>query len=205
MTDRLADAQIKLERAQRLYVALGDEIVAFLKLRPFRIQDETEPGSEIVGRVVVKRQPPREWGAVIGDIVHNLRAALDYLAWQLVEANGGTPGRDTTFPIHERPDGFAARLRAALAGASSEAHRAVTDLQPFHDPHPADHPLAVLHALDIRDKHQLLLVVGCGIRRMNLTPRGLVVHMEGLTTPVTGFQGGEVLYRLRGEASPGQL
>ncbi len=39
-------------------------------------------------------------GAVIGDAIHNLRVALDHLAWQLVIASGGKPRsqRTTTLP-----------------------------------------------------------------------------------------------------------
>jgi hypothetical protein len=35
--------------------------------------------------------PVEEWGAIIGDVVHNLRSALDHLVWQLTIANGNTP------------------------------------------------------------------------------------------------------------------
>jgi hypothetical protein len=35
--------------------------------------------------------PVEEWGAIIGDVVHNLRSALDHLVWQLTIANGHTP------------------------------------------------------------------------------------------------------------------
>jgi hypothetical protein len=54
-----------------------------------------------------------EWGAIIGDVVHNLRSALDHLVWQLTIANGNTPPnpipprgkpgsewRDIRFPIY---------------------------------------------------------------------------------------------------------
>ena len=30
-----------------------------------------------------------EWSVTIGEIVHNLRSALDHLVWQLVRDNGG--------------------------------------------------------------------------------------------------------------------
>src|SRR5215213_8436860 len=54
-----------------------------------------------------------EWGPIIGDVVHNLRSALDHLVWQLTIANGHTPPnpipwrgqpgaewRDIRFPIY---------------------------------------------------------------------------------------------------------
>src|ERR1700728_1796639 len=35
---------------------------------------------------------------IFGDMLYNLRATLDYLAWQLVLSNGGQPSIDTRFP-----------------------------------------------------------------------------------------------------------
>ena len=39
------------------------------------------------------------WALVLGDCAHNLRSALDYLAHELVRANGGNPDEDTEFPV----------------------------------------------------------------------------------------------------------
>ena len=35
------------------------------------------------------------WALVLGDCAHNLRSALDYLAYELVRANGGDPDEHT--------------------------------------------------------------------------------------------------------------
>jgi hypothetical protein len=201
VVDRFRDVRIKIERARQHFVALDTEIRPFLQSEPYRVEDRTEANGEVVGALVVKREAPREWGAAVGDVVHNLRAALDYLAWQLVEANGGTPSRDTEFPVYQHPEGFAERLGKALAGASDEARRIVTQLQPFNTAAPARHPLAVLHALDIRDKHRLLNVVVCGIKSMALTPEGLIHHLERSVVPLYDLRHGQVLYRIRGEGS----
>ncbi len=42
---------------------------------------------------------PIEWSVRIGEILYNLRSALDHLVWQLVLANGQEPGRDNQFAI----------------------------------------------------------------------------------------------------------
>ena len=39
------------------------------------------------------------WALILGDCVHNLRAALDHLAYELVRVDGGTPGERTQFPV----------------------------------------------------------------------------------------------------------
>ena len=67
------------------------------------------------GEIVILGEPPvHEWGAMVGDVVDNLRSALDHLVWQLTLANGHTPPaviplkrsdpdywwRRVSFPIH---------------------------------------------------------------------------------------------------------
>ena len=42
---------------------------------------------------------PVEWSVIIGETLYNMRSALDHLIWQLVLANGHTPGRHNQFPI----------------------------------------------------------------------------------------------------------
>lgn len=54
--------------------------------------------SEWVVRFCVLEAPPLKWGVLIGDVVHNLRSALDHLAWQLVLRNGGESSWRTQFP-----------------------------------------------------------------------------------------------------------
>src|SRR5690348_4870221 len=39
---------------------------------------------------------------IFGDCMHNLRSALDHLAYQLVVLNKKMPGNKTFFPIHDR-------------------------------------------------------------------------------------------------------
>ncbi len=41
------------------------------------------------------------FSVVVGDVIHNLRSALDHLAWQLVILDGGQPNDSTQFPIYE--------------------------------------------------------------------------------------------------------
>src|SRR5262245_47951859 len=42
---------------------------------------------------------PAHFALVLGDCVHNLRAALDHVAHELVRADGGAPGERTHFPV----------------------------------------------------------------------------------------------------------
>lgn len=156
--------RLKLSRGLEHLRALDDAIATYLDGDPVKIIreiDSRHPG-RVVLSLALKSEPPRTLSAVIGDCVHNLRTALDHLAWQLVVANGGVPreGRGgTQFPIVlKRPkDGTHPRV-AVAGGVSAKALSAIEALQPFHRRDPENHPLAILTRLDNTDKHRTLLL-----------------------------------------------
>src|SRR5690606_21763862 len=75
--------------------------------------------------------------AIVGDVLHNLRSALDQLAWQLVLFDGGTPNQLTTFPVLREPptDGRGERVPVTIKPGIDDPriHRALEEAQPFHE------------------------------------------------------------------------
>jgi hypothetical protein len=99
---------------------------------------------------------PHTVAAVAGDVVHNLRSALDHVAWQLVLTNGGTPvepgsgRRATQFPILTDEPGT-----LEVAGVlSSEALDIVRAAQPYASPGRPGRLLAALRHISNTDKHR---------------------------------------------------
>lgn len=83
-------------------------------------------------------------GLLVGEVVHQLRSALDHLAYALVLAAGNTPTRSTAFPVRTaRP---ATRLRVD-GGVTAAALTAIEDFQPYLRRDPEAHPLQVLNTL----------------------------------------------------------
>src|SRR5262249_28235966 len=107
-------------------------------------------------RVRFLTPPPLRLSLLIGDGIHNLRSALDHLAWQLVVANHSTPNSETGFPISDLPKNFKSLLHQRLGAASSQAKAVCEGLQPYRGGKDA---LWRLHRLDIADKHRLLIPV----------------------------------------------
>jgi hypothetical protein len=104
---------------------------------------------------------PLELSLILGDALHNLRAALDYLAWQLVLASGGQPDDNTSFPVLRTPPtpGRYRPTHPQIPPGVTPAIRAVLDtVQPYQRADPDRHQLALLHDADIADKHHALLV-----------------------------------------------
>ena len=76
---------------------------------------------------------PIDWSVTLGEILYNLRSALDHLIWQLVRANGQCPGRHNAFPIVKEDDGWEKQKKGqwALSGVSESAVEMIRRLQPY--------------------------------------------------------------------------
>jgi hypothetical protein len=98
-----------------------------------------------------------------GDAVHNLRSALDHLAWSLA---GASADRHTEFPIFIDEAKFRDKGRTKMRGMPSQAKKIIKSLQPYKRPHglPEEkEPLWLLQSLDIEDKHRTLNLVASGV------------------------------------------
>jgi hypothetical protein len=91
-----------------------------------------------------------------GDIIHNLRSALDHLAFNLVQVGGGTPTTKTCFPIAETREKYESSKAAKVRGMTDAAKVAIDDLHPYGG---GNESLWRIHYLDIVDKHKELIVI----------------------------------------------
>ncbi len=169
-------SKVKIERAHKHVQELTIAIKEFLASNPFSVIYEDEAGTgDRAYFIKINRQIPIEWGAIIGDIVHNARSALDLLAWQMVLMNDGTPDRRTTFPISSNAKGFEKRASQNLFGASAKAIQFIKDLRPYQG---GNESLWRLHSLDITDKHRLILTVGVAYKHFKMKTRMKVSWQE---------------------------
>lgn len=95
-----------------------------------------------------------EFGAVVGDIVHNLRAALDLLACAAARNHCGE-AKGVYFPFAHSKEDFASQIRAKKFEKAGPI--ALEILQNFRPYRGGNDMLRALHDLDIRDKHQQLI------------------------------------------------
>lgn len=166
---KLEGAKFKIARASKHIAELDEAARAYLVSAPFAVERTEAPNGDFICRVRIRHHVPPEWSTIVGDAVHNLRSALDLLAWQLVEADGAAASQDTCFPVtRSGPREFRQLLRRALKGAGPTAIRFVTRLKPFNGGNEA---LVRLHALDISDKHRLTLVVGAAHKHVVMSTK----------------------------------
>lgn len=111
---------------------------------------------------------PQAVGPIIGDCVHNLRAALDYLVWELTPESVRQSKAATRieFPIFTNPLDYKAGATKKIGSIDPLAQAVIKQLQPFAGPNsnrfdpnwrdPEREPLAFLYELDKWDKHRSL-------------------------------------------------
>jgi hypothetical protein len=136
-----------------------------------------------------------DWGLRAGDIVHNLRAALDHLVYQLVIANGQTPSTQNEFPIYSSLGEYQKQngLRK-LAGVRKGAVAIIEGLQPEN----ADDSLWVLRCLDNEDKHNLVNVAAlvADLRQVGIGGTGYIenIHIRTTRASLDSIEDGADLY-----------
>jgi len=95
-----------------------------------------------------------------GDIIHNLRSALDHLAYQLVMVgtNDAVPlhPRRIQFPIAESFSAYESRKARKVEGMRDDAKLAIDNAKPYKGGNDA---LWRIHELDNTDKHRSLFTV----------------------------------------------
>jgi len=162
--DRIRLIRVKIERAEKhlneleaAVLSLGE---ATFKLVSLDSQPET-------GNPFMNFRPlnvyPADIPASTGDVVHNLRSALDHLAFHLVMVGvsfGETPPKkweDVQFPVMYSLESYEARKRRHIQGARREAIEAIDALKPYKGGNEA---LWLLRRLDNTDKHSFILPIG---------------------------------------------
>ena len=164
----------KFERAKEHIGHLNSEVGLFLQRNPYRQSsyDDPDTGDHVVELQIIEGPPPRLL-AILGDAIHNLRACLDYLAGDFVVANGGTPDRNTAFPICDRAEDIDRTIARNIRGASDEIVRMIKGLNPHEGGDGLGDALWRLHRLDIVDKHRLLITTATCIRSISIGPSAI--------------------------------
>jgi len=126
-------------------------------------------------------------GILVGDVVHNMRSALDHLVYQLalINTSGNVARPDRTqFPISDTRDRFEHATATDLAEVAPN-HRAIIEgFQPYHPTEENTavgvyfHPLAMLRGLSNTDKHRILTPVLIPSTRFSID--GPVAWLENL-------------------------
>lgn len=167
-----AGEKAKLHRARKHLAELVILVRGYMGTHPLRA---SEVGDAVI--VHVESPVPQEINVVLGDVVHNLRAAIDLLVCDLIRANEGLVTRDSAFPI--TISGIQnSHIIKQLKGISP---RAIKILSRITHNQSWNEALLLLHGLDIMDKHNSLVAVAAATVRVHAR-----VGVPGLFTSPSG-------------------
>jgi hypothetical protein len=157
MSVTLDDSWTKLARGKEHLAALSQGCGEYLDTGPeitVEMYNDPDTGS-VETRFIGEPSPPARIGAIVGDIVHNLRSALDVAAWQLAIANDEAAARNgrnqASFPLTRCAEEFKKPHRA-LKFFSEPARAVIERLKPYQ---PSMEALGWLRDLSNADKHRV--------------------------------------------------
>jgi hypothetical protein len=195
----LESARAKITRGVEHYAALARACQDFTDSQPHEVTIDFEADVGCyVARFNVRKEPPHKLSLILGDLIHNARAALDHAAWQAAclcnsEQDLLRPGTRTliSFPITTHPNEFA---KHSVLRFVPEAAKAVFEwAQPYHGPDgPEDHWLARLNRMWNADKHRLLhpTFALASVGKTGFVPRSIHIEDAGVEIESLIPQGG---------------
>ncbi|MCV7084384.1 hypothetical protein [Mycolicibacter hiberniae] len=171
----LTDARAKLDRAIELHAQLSEALVAWQSSGG--VEAQVRPSHEFIcytGYAKVNAAPSINLQMRAGEVLHALRTALDYTAFQIYTAGGGTPDGEKAhtvqFPIVTDPAKWEATVKGRVSNAWPAAVAELRAVQQFAPP-PKDPPsplppveplLSRLAKLGGTDKHRNLALFATG-------------------------------------------
>jgi len=195
----LDDSRAKIGRARTHLQNLVRDSATWManagagSIRVEKVRD-AEPG---IFHFVAKDVPatdPLRWGLYFGDMLHNLRGALDHLAYALADKDSPGRGEDRATQFIIVPDQAAFGKASLHLGYLSKHHQDMIEKEQPYAQQPADvaiHPLSMLERLSNVDKHRISHVVSFGsdlfsfnvpspFQLMNATITGQVIYENPL-------------------------
>lgn len=155
-------ARLKIERANKHIEELETCIELLKKRLVCRAHVDPNTGREFIKcdfEGVNGRDLPENLALIIGDAIHNLKSALDYV-WQETITRLVPSGnwKRTRFPSFAKREELEAALRELKIDISAPNFFAflLDDIEP-HDR--GNFAIRTVHKLDLRDKHRLLIPV----------------------------------------------
>lgn len=164
--DRLESVRLKLGRARHHLNGLDESIQRFSQAHILDTRTERDREGKVV---LILNQLPQirpHWNIAIGECVHNMRSALDHLAYWLNVIGGGDPPpnfSESEFPIYDNgPDFHGTRnprrtkpARNKIKHMPPPAQALIERLQPYHRrKDPDTWTLLMLRDLANWDKHR---------------------------------------------------
>jgi len=149
----------RVRRAEEHLLSLELEVASMTEKQANSLPFDLDPNSPHA--VINVGHPPETFagvrsGTLVGEIIYNLRCALDYLVYALAVLDSGSPQNGTQFPIMDAAKDFASRGKTMLTGIKAAHVDAIEQLQPYKGCNWTRH----LRDLSNMDKHRHIVPGG---------------------------------------------
>jgi hypothetical protein len=155
----LVGPKLKLKRARIHIAEIKSLLDQYNEPDPYEVRQEQDPQSgEIVASLVVKNPIPIALSPIVGDAIHNVRCALDFLICDLARDNGKIPNENGGFPLSQNnAERFKpGRVSKKIEGVCLRAERLIDLIKASEKFY---RPLHILNRLDNIDKHNSIVLV----------------------------------------------
>lgn len=166
---RLGLVQSKTNRARDHVATLEQAIREFFDSKPYQVSTKRDSQTRrLIYFVSSVQQAPSSFATITGDVLHNLRSALDHLAYQLflVESKGSGNGRHVQFPIGLDAKDYAKQRNRRTVGMRKDAIAMLDSIEPYKGG--KGHKFWVLQELNNADKHRFLIAIGSNFQSVNI-------------------------------------
>lgn len=123
-----------------------------------------DPSLAVVKFIVHLKEmlPSEDWGLIVGDILTNLRAALDHTVYGHIDCKGLITGANRSllyFPVAQHPNEWPSKQTQLAPLIDSAVLAVIEQHQPYQHQPVAEDVLVVLSSLVNHDKHRALRVI----------------------------------------------
>jgi hypothetical protein len=161
MADPFIASRSKFTRAKEHLADFERKVWEFRQLKPYGTiieADSKRPGHQI-HKVKMTQPLPESLCNIVGDIVGNLRGALDTAAYGIAVAAGKTNPKNTAFPFA----GSVTQMANSL-GRSKDLPKEIQSLFCGFQPYPGGNDILwALNEMCNADKHKILIPMGTAI------------------------------------------
>ena len=188
----MTSTKMKLARTREHLDALNEEMRIFIQSNTPTVKAEEMRDGAYRGKIHFPT-PPARIGIIAADVFQNLRASLDYLAWELALLNVREPDYNTQFPICRN---WNSRSRSqfdnSVISLTQDAKDEIQALQPHHrGASYINHPLWVINSFCNIAKHRSIPITGIKFD-VNLPTRYKVLNANTVeliySNPPNGFK-----------------
>lgn len=195
----MSDWWLKVQRAEKHMADIEQAATMYASSHPYSFTRIRLPDSknEIRARFKITKQPDPMIAVMLGDFIHNLRCALDYIVvacapkkyrkhanFPILYQDIFAKNKDGQFEVKD--DCLRDNFETATKGLHPSAKSLIISLQPYQAlslGFPPDNALGVLNRLENADKHRKLITVGCGGQEGTLS-----FIVRGFTEPIIYHQ-----------------